>query len=355
VPTPPVAVRQESGITRVLFDTGTLFHLYIGRWTANKKMNESDLLIDEVDKSAFYIGHKKLLPRQAQEQLQFIEGHARRFLDNRSVPFPIGNAKYVSYHALRGVLRRLQEFKAQWDVAVDDLITGYPRFKEEQIEKLSQQARSIADKEANKVAPYAYAAKVKELDGWVKQQEAINRSLYPDVSQLRSRYNFEWRMFKMTPLEGVESMSTLDAETLLAEQTRVRQDLNRWVGEVSVMMHQQLGEAAAQAKRLLETNGKLNPKNLRPLFEAFETFSAVNFSGTSTFEDTIKSIRARFLKQGGNGETDWQLTAEQVNHSQDEVRSLLTAMSELAVDETAKQAGIRSVRAGQFGRVIDIE
>ena len=45
----PVSVREEGGITRVLFDTGTLFHLYIGRWTANKKMNESDLLIDEVD------------------------------------------------------------------------------------------------------------------------------------------------------------------------------------------------------------------------------------------------------------------------------------------------------------------
>lgn len=351
----PVEVRRESGITRVLFDTGTLFHLYIGRWTANKKMNENDLLIDEVDKSAFYIGHKKLLPREAQERLQFIEGQARTFLANRSVPFPIGDAKYVSYHALRGVLSRLQEYKEQWEVAVNDLIAGYPRFKEEQIERLAKQARAIADKEANKVAPYAYAAKVKELDGWVTQQEALNRSLYPDVSQLRSRYNFEWRMFKLSPLEGMEQMSTLDAETLVQEQNRVRQDLHKWVGEVSVMMHQQLGEAAAQAKRLLEENGKLNPKNLRPLFEAFETFSAVNFSGNSTFIDTINSIRSRFLQKTGTGETDWRLTAEQVNRSTEEVRSLLNAMSDLALSDTAKQAGIQSVKAGQFGRVIDIE
>lgn len=351
----PVEVRQETGITRVLFDTGTLFHLYIGRWTGNKKMNESDLLIDEVDKSAFYIGHKKLLPREAQETLQFLEGQSRTFLANRSVPFPIGNARYVAYHALREVLDRLNGFKARWNLAVNDLIEGYPRFMEEQLDRLDRQARALADKEGSKAAPYAYAAKMKELDDWMRKQRALNRSLYPDVSELRGRFNFEWRMFKLSPLEGMEQMSTLDADTLLEEQNRVRQDLNRWVSEVSVMMHQQLGEAAAQAKRLLEENGKLNPKNLRPLFEAFETFSAVNFSGNSTFIDTINSIRARFLRQSGSGETDWQLTAEQVNHSTEEVRSLLTAMSDLAVNDTAKQAGIQSVRAGQFGRVIDLD
>jgi len=346
--------REEGGITRVLFDTGTLFHLYVGRWTGNKKMTEKDLLLDDVDPQAVYIGHKKLLPREAQEALQSIEGEARRHLGNRSVPFPIGNARYVSYHALRGVLSRLQRYKAQWDAAVNDLLTNYPRFMEEQLARLDKQAEALAAKELSKVAPFAVVAKRQELNEWKEAQKAHNRSLYPAVTELRQRFAFEWRMFKMSPLEGVEALSTLDAQALLEEQTRIRADLTRWVSEASVMMHKELGEAAAQAKRLLEENGKLNPRNLRPLFEAFETFNAVNFAGPSQFQATIDAIRQRYLRRTGAGEEDWKLTADTVNGSTEEMRALLSTISELAVGETADQAGVTTVRAGSFGRVIDM-
>lgn len=352
----PVTSRPGGdGITNILFDAGTLFHLYIGRWTGNKKMTERDLLIEEVDKSAFYLGHKKLLPKKAQEALQTIEGQSRSFLSSRSVPFVFGNARYVSYHVLRDVLSRLQQFKDRWDAAVTDLVTNYPTFKEEQLALLDRETHAIAEKQLQAVAPYAYEAKRVELANWEEERKKLNRSLYPDVSELRGKFQFEWRMFKLSPLEGVERLTTLDAQALLEEQRRIRADLGQWVREASVMMHRELGEAAANAKRMLEEHGKLNPRNLRPLFEAFETFNAVNFAGPSQFKDTIESIRARYLQRTGAGETDWELTANIVNESKEEMRSLLDTISGLAVEETAKQAGVRSVRAGDFGRVIDFE
>jgi hypothetical protein len=352
----PIETRpgEERGLTNILFDTGTLFHLYIGRWTGNKKMTERDLLIEEVDKSAFYLGHKKLLPKKAQEQLQWIEGQSRSYLAARSIPFIFGNARFVSYHVLRDVIARLQQFKQDWNAAVADLTANYPQFKEEQLALLDRETHSIAEKELSKAAPYAYNAKREEMTAWEEERRKLNRSLYPTVDELSGRFAFEWRMFKMSPLEGMERMNTLEAEALLEEQQRLKADMSQWVRQASVVMHKELGEAAANAKRLLEENGKLNPRSLRPLFDAFETFNAINFAGPSQFKDTIDSIRARYLQRSGGGETDWELTASTVNNSTEEMRSLLTTISSLAVQETAQAAGIRSVRAGDFGRIVDL-
>lgn len=352
---PQVATLREGvSLTRILFDKGTLFHLYIGRWTGNKKMHESDLLLDgEVDKNVFYIGHKKLMPPEAHERLQRIEGQARAVLSARSIPFPIGNARYVSYQVLSDVVQQLQRFRDQWDDAIDYLVSNYPRFMEEQLQRLDQQAHQLAEAELEKLKTELKPGKREKLREWEQEQRRLNRSLYPPVSELPNRFVFQWHMFKVSPLEGVEEMSTLDAESLSREQENLRQEMQRWVREASVVMHRELGEAAAQAKRLLDDNGKLNPRNLKPLFDAFETFQAVNFAGPSEFQRTIDQIRARYLQRTGAGETDWRLTAEVVNGSAAEMQGLLNSIATLAINEMAEQAGVRSVRAGEFGRLID--
>lgn len=346
----------EDGISQILFDKGTLFHLYVGRWTANKKMTEADLLLtpEDVDKDAIYIGHKKLLPKEAQERLQWIEGQARSFVNARSLPFPIGHGRFVSFKALRGVLDRLRRYKAEWDEAVMVLLANYARYKDEQLERLDAQVYSLAQKELAKVPSSERRQKREELDKWEDERKRVNRELYPPTHELRNKFEFSWRMYQASPIEGVGAMGDVDAETIIEERERIQQDYRQWVREASVAMHRELGQAAANARRLLADNGKLNPKNLRPLFEAFETFSAVNFAGTSDFQNTLDSIRSRYLRRTGSGETDWALTAEQVNGSTDEMHQLLGQIADLAVEETAEAAGVRTVRSGVFGRMIEL-
>lgn len=351
----PEARPDAQGITRLLFNTGILFHLYVGRWTGNKKMTESDLLLEEIDKDTVYLGHKKLLPKDAQERLQRLEGEARRYVEARSVPFPISrSARFVTFRVLRDVISRLRRFKAEWDVAVEELLENYQRIQTEQLARLDQMSQQRAREELAKVPPHAHREKDKELQAWLEAQRKKNRELYPPVFSLKERFAFEWRTFQMSVAEGEGMVDALDADAVLEEQARVRQDLNRWVSDVAVAMHRELGQAASNAKRLLEENGKLNPRNLRPLFDAFETFNAINFAGPSQFAQVIESIRTRYLRRTGAGDTDWGLTAETVNNSTDEMRSLLSTIADLAVEETAEQAGVRTMRAGSFGRVLDL-
>jgi Protein of unknown function (DUF3150) len=356
MPTTAAQQQDPNAVTRILFSSGTLFHLYVGRWTGNKKMHERDLLLEEIDKETVYLGHKKLLPREAQETLQRLEGEARRFVENRSVQFPIGrNSRFITFRALREVITRLRQFKTDWDAAVNVLLESYPRIQQEQLQRLEQMSQNRAAQELNKVAPYARVEKQQELDAWLESQRKVNRELYPPIEELRSRFAFEWRMYQINVTEGEQAISALDPEEVLAEQNRLRRDLNRWVSDVAVAMHRELGQAAANARRILEENGKLNPKNLRPLFEAFETFNAVNFAGPSQFQGMIESIRMRYLRRTGAGDTDWSLTADTVNSASGEMSTLLGTIAELAVEETAEKAGVRTVRAGSFGRVLDLE
>lgn len=344
----------EDGVIDILFARGTLFHLFIGRWTGNKKLREQDLLLEkEVDKAAIHIGHKKLMPPEAWFRIQRIDGRARAFLDARSLPFPLGNSRYVPYSKLQEVLTGLQELVPMWEEAITFLVDNYDRFKAEQLERLSQQNHALADAELGKASPDKRASRREELTQWESDQERINRNLYPTPNQLRSKFNFEWRMFRVSPLEGIEQMTGLDAATVIAEHQRVVESSKQFVREAAAMLHRELGEAAENARKLLEANGRLSARTLRPLFEAFESFQSLSF-GTSDAQGTIEQIRHRYFRESGDGEPNWELTTELVNGSREELQNLLTSISKFATEDVAEAAGLRSIRSGDFSRVIDV-
>ena len=347
---------DATGITNVLFDRGTLVHLYVGRWTGNKKLRETDLLLTEVDSDAIYLGHKRLLPTGANAVLQSLETQARSFLASRSIPFPIGNARFVYYRTLTELLTRLRSIKADFDAAVVALLNNYSALKIQQLDLLDRQAHALVEEKLRAITDTdACARKRVELNEWLEEQRRLNRSYYPSLSELGSKFVFEWHMFKVSPLEGVEQMSSLEQQDLLDAQRRIQEDLQRWVRDVSTEMHKSLGEAAANARRMLGENGKLNPKNLKPLFDAFDSFKAINFTGAGDVQVTLDQIRARYQATDQTGSTDYQTTANNVNGNPEELSQLLSTIANLAIDQVAEKAGVQAIRSvGEFRRFVEV-
>lgn len=335
----------------VLFNQGILMHLFVGKWSANKKLRQRDILAEGLNPELIYLGHKKLMPKEAQQRLQQIEGRARSFLDAHALDFPIGKAKYVYYRALPQVVERLRRYKLDWDQAVNDLVEGYPDFQVQQLARLDAQNHALADQELTKVTnPTLRHEKFLELEKWEVEQKRINRNLYPDVNTLKQRYAFEWRLFRVNAMDGVEMMSQLQQTELADAQRQIRADYSNWVRQASAELHRELGEACAQAQRILETNGRISARSLKPLFDAFETFQAVSFSEGSEFQRSIDRIRQLYAARG----TDLQETAAAVNESPEELRRLLGTLSSLAVDRVAEEAGIKAVQAGAFARLLEV-
>lgn len=332
--------------------------LFIGKPTFQKKLRPGDVLLEGIDPSAIYLGHKKLLPKGALEELVTVEGIARRALADRSLEFPISGARFIQYSALAEVIRALQVLKGRWNTAVTGLVKDYPDLRNEQLIALDQQAETLL---RNALAPLSgkeREAKEIELNRWLETQKSINRSLYPKADDLTGMFRFEWRMFRVSATTGTEELTGLKAEEIAQAQEAIQRDLQRWVRAAATEMHKVLGEAALNAKNMLEKNGKLTPRNMRPLFDAFETFRAVDFTGASTIQDVINRIQARFEISSPNGETDYELSANAVNGQagvEDGFNQLLAKVSELATDNLAENAGIQALtKAGEFRRLIDV-
>lgn len=345
-------------VLNALWNRGTLIDLSIGKPTFRKKLNSSDLLIDFVDPNAIQMGHKKLLPKTATDSLVSIEANARAFLASRSLKFPISSCRFVYYRALSEVLTVLAQFKVDWETAVGELIANYPALIEQQLTVLNTQVTRIKDSELSKYSGAVLERKTEELNEWASNQRAKNRQLYPSEAKVRDSLRFNWNLFKINSLDGFEQQTTLDAQERVEHEERLKEQMRSWVQEMETDLHKALGSAAANAKDLLAKNGKLTPRNLRPLFEAFEMFKAADFTGNSEFQTAVNTIRERFSVTNSNGEVDFSRTSDALSMSEEATRSfndLLNSISTLAVEEVAQNAGVRALsNTVEFRRLIEV-
>ena len=344
---------EKTGLAETIFSKGALMGLHIGRWTGVKKMRPNDMLMKSIDEDALYLGHKKLLPSKALERLIELEGKARTTLANRSMDFPIAGARFVTYSALTDIIEDLTDLKTEWNREVEELIAEYPRMKADQLATLNRQAEAFMNEELGKTPAADYKRRKEELEVWLREQQRLNESFYPTVDELRSKFSFTWRMFTIQSVDGI---TELEGDEVRAAQQRLREDLQTWVRAAASEMHKSLGEAAANARDLLEKNGKLTPRNLSPLFNAFESFLSVDFTGKSTFRETIDTIKKKFLVQNPDGTYNLGQMAENVSTERGslELKGMLKIMGELAVQETADKAGVAVLGATDFGRMVEI-
>ncbi len=342
---------MSDGLSEQLFSRGALMSLYIGRWGAMKKMAADDLLLQNIDNDVLYLGHKKLLPKAAMEKLIEIEGKARTLFASKSIDFPIAGARFVTFSAVPEIVDGLKELRDKWNIEVQDLISEYPTLKEKQLRLLEKQAESIVESQLRVIPPNMDSQEREELmvrtNTWLAAQKVQNKLFYPPVEELPQKFSFLWRMFRISDVEAGE----LDPDDVRNAQERLRSDLRDWVASATAQIHQTLGEAAQNAKEILERKGKLTPRNIKPLFDAFESFLSVDFTGKSTFRETIEALQKGFLVQNPDG--TYSASMAEAASSSKEFSGLLNSLSSLAVGEVAKEAGVTSA-IGSFGRLLDI-
>lgn len=341
------------GIEDVLFKQGILFDLDIGRWAAIKKLDKEDLNLSSINPNAFHLGHKKLMPKETIDKVTEIESKARSTLMACSSDFPIAGARFVRYPVLEPLLLKLGELKIKFFAEVKDLLDNYPILRAKQLSILNAQSEDIANAkktELKLVSPEALG----EVDVWLARQRSKNDAAYPNVADLGTKFRFEWRMFKVS---AADSLAVVSADQAIEAHKKLQGDLQEWVHETATMMHQTLGEAAAHCNELLEKQGKLNPKNLKPLFDAFEAFKAIDFTG-SDVQKKLDDIKKQYAYVSG-GKIDYEASANAINadvHAMSGLKNLLSNLGQFAVAEVAKDAGEKALsKITGYGRVMDAD
>lgn len=340
------------GIEDVLFKQGILFDLDIGRWAAIKKLDKDDLHLSSINPNAFHLGHKKLMPKETVDKVYEIESKARSALMICSSDFPIAGARFVRYPVLEQLLAKLGELRVKFFAEVKDLLENYPILRAKQLSILNAQSESIAT--IKKLELLGKKDALDEVDVWLARQFQRNDAAFPKVEILGEKFRFEWRMFKVST---ADSLAIISADQAIEAHKKLQGDLQEWVHETAMMMHKTLGEAAAHANELLEKQGKLNPKNLKPLFDAFEAFKAIDFAG-SDVQQKLDDIKKQYAYVSG-GKIDYEASANAINadvHAMSGLKNLLSNLGQFAVEDVAKEAGEKALsKITGYGRVMDAE
>lgn len=345
----------EPDITKALWDCGVLMGVHVNRPTFHVRNRPSDLLIDDMNKNVMDPGFKKMIAPDALKKLATLESKARTCLTSRSVPFKVFlEGRFVYSTALPKILKELESLREEFNAETEAFVVAYPRLKDEALTLLDAEAQKLVNNVLKNLGGESLDQKRLELDEWFVGQCEYNRTLYKrwEEGDMHRHFLMDWSIGHVT-MEGMENMN-LDSATLAQMQSTYKKDVQNWVREATVSMHQVLGEKAVHIKEMLEKQGKLNPKNLKPFFEALEAFKDLDFTNSSGFRKSVEEIQARFgvVK---NGELDMELTAAAVTGSQAQFTAMLNTVSALASSDVAEQAGLQALASsGQFNRVIDL-
>lgn len=343
-----------SDVVQVVFKKGVLFDITVGRWSAKHQISTEDLLLEKINKKVIKAGSKELLPEEYAYPLIHIEGKIRTFVKMKSMPFPISGAVFVSFKALPKVLTGLKKLKTEYEGAAQHLFDHYETVKEKQIVVLDDEVRKIAV-QAGMYEPTTSPMDREVLKQWLKTQHKNHVELFPKKEELLQKYYVRWSMFRVNALEDTAAtmLTDVEADFFAQQQAELKSKMTAWVKEKAASMHKKLGEAAANAQQQLAANGKLNPKNLKPLFDAFEEFSYVDFAGSS-FQKVIDDVSKKYLAMDQKGDIDFKTVANQVNGSADEFSNLLATIGELAMDQVAEKAGLAALDGSEFKRIVEV-
>jgi len=112
-----------------IFEKGCLVQLSISKWGGVKKIDDSKLA-KMVEAHEWLTATKKLVDPDSLKPICKVGNAARAYLAGVSLPFPIQGMVFAPKEMISKVDKRLEEFRAEFNEAVNAFTRDYPRLRE---------------------------------------------------------------------------------------------------------------------------------------------------------------------------------------------------------------------------------
>lgn len=346
--------QQTQEFVQEIFKKGILIQVHVSRPSFQYKLREDDLLLGD-RKAGFHLGHRKAMPENDPRFTVFttLEGRARNIVSRHGRPFPMSGAYFATYRAIGIIIPELKRVRADWEVKVGEFLEGYDEMRSRAITTLSDSYREIATARLDGLSGDLLKEKSQEVEEWLDRKIREVGNLCPPKSKIRERFGMVWNLFQITGVEDEMGKTLLDVDDIVEQRNQQLSQMRGWMQGVMKDAHQKLGEAAANASKMLKDHKKLTPRNLKPLFDVFEQFKSLDITGRSDFNRVLEEARTRYLSRDSNGDVDWDLTAASINGASGQFSELLGSIGSLAVDEVAEKAGISTLSNDDLGRFVE--
>lgn len=199
-------------------------------------------------------------------RLQRISNRQRALIEKYSVPFPIRGVRIVPKTAAHEFFRELDDIKRDLQEAADEFVAD--------LDSIVDQIRENTDAEVFK---------------------AIQNKIPTDRQQMRAKFYVD-----VVPVEiagGMGDPTVLTDRDLQQHYDLVREACQRKVNEAIETMiaqpRQQLAEALANLKEVINRNGRVTSKSFRPIHDAISKIRAFSFVANDDLLNEMNNLEHR--------------------------------------------------------------
>jgi hypothetical protein len=320
----------------VLTRSGVLINVSVRYWRGCKKLRPEDLGLkkSQVSDRLISLGHKRLLPREALQELALVEGRAHALIDQNTFPFLNGLGHFLPNACLEEVTTKLKELENDFWKAKQIFTDHYGKHRDDALKEW--------EREAGKLTPH------------VNPFMTAIESSFPSPHAVEKQFGFTWTLFQISLPEscGVDAVDFEDQQAVAAARRvaaaeagqKIRQDTEQFVAECVASLREQtaiLCDEMLQSIRTSETG--VHQKTLNRLVRFIDQFKAMNFVDDRVMEQQLENVRKELLSR----------TAEEYRDSRTARQRLvqgLTGLSNHARELAQADTSALVSRFGELGR-----
>ena len=327
---------HNSELLSVLTREGVLINVSVRYWRGCKKLRPEDIGLKPGDLSdrLITLGHKRLLPKDANAALTLVESRAHALVETNTFPFLNGLAHFLPNTKLEEITAKLRELEKEFWAAKEKFIQSYAQLRQGAIEEWQAMARKL----------------VQDPDRLVGTIEAA----FPVAGRMDRFFGFDVQLFQISVPErlGLDLVSLEDQNQILTARqkaaqeaaAKIRQDTEAFVGDCVAALREQTAQLCGEMLQSIQTGETgVHQKTLNRLIRFIDQFKQMNFANDTEMAQQLETVRQELLAR----------TAEEYRDSATARQNLVQGSARLGDQARAlSQADATAIvqRFGELGR-----
>jgi hypothetical protein len=285
-----------------IFNDGFLVDLNVSYWSAQRKLSEQDIGLDEISE-AYSLGKKLLIPYDVMHAFKIIESRARVLIDKSSFRFPIGNARFIPKRKFVKVIEELKKLQSEYNALVEDLIINYEKYRNDMHPIYLKAAADAFETKASKIQTFGpNYDPVKEKESFIEQFMARINTCYPSVYSLKAKFGIDLAIFevalpKLREGDVTDVAENLELQEKLAEEYKIqmRTKITSFVDDVVGVLRQEAIDLCKHVSNNIAEGKIIKSTTISSLTGFIDKFKDMNFVGDKTVENSLDSLKKELL------------------------------------------------------------
>ena len=237
-----------------VWEKGVLVNLDIGAWGARKKLPKG--VIDTGDTDENYIKSiKHLIDKEKLKSIRVIRSRARRFVYDKSLPFPMDGVWFIPRGMIVEVDNELKRLRDEFEVNVEEFVSSYDKCVEDARENLGS---------------------------------LYNPTDYP--TDIRYKFYFGWNFITVSAPNG--KVGILSPELYERESQKFRESILQFKGMVLEALTERFSELVNHiVDRLSGGEKKFRDATINNMLVFINSFDEMNIVSNEELREQVKRVR----------------------------------------------------------------